>query len=168
MKKRLTQILGVVLTSRPSIVLFNLIIVVISTLTIYHAARLLATPANDYNEIELMLDGIGTILIAYGVAIEERASLLKFFKLCPLHEHVEERFENQTCHFYGLLLLILGLLMETTVQAVKLPNRILNTEGLEGVIFGIGVFFCSIAVALLCRASQLLVTGAAGEDAPGG
>jgi len=166
MKKRLVQLVGVALTSRPSIILFNLIIAAIAVLTVYHGVRLVATPANDFNEIEELLDGVGTILIAYGVAIEERASLLKFFKLCPLHEDVEERFDNRTCHFYGLMLLILGLLMETTVQAVKLPNRILNTDGLEGVIFGIGVFFCSLAVAALCRTSQLLVTGGDGESEP--
>jgi hypothetical protein len=142
------------LTSRWSISAINGMILIVTIATLYRAAMLLTNLSNDFTEIEDLLDGVGMIFVAYGVALEERDSLMKFFGLYPKYFSPIEESIDRSCHFYGLCLLLMGLFMELTVELVKLPNTVLNTAGAEGAIFGIGFFFCSCAAYLLIKLSM--------------
>ena len=95
--------------------------------------------------------------MAYGVALEERDSLMKFFKLYPRYWTEVEEATDHFSHFYGLCILLLGLFMEVSVEVVKIPNTILNTEGIEGVVFGVGFLFLILASVLLLRLSYVLL-----------
>jgi hypothetical protein len=125
--------------------------------TLYQASKLLFNLTNDFNEIEELLDGISVIFVAYGVALEERDSLMKFFDLYPKYWTDVEEATDHFSHFYGLCILLLGLFMEVSVELVKIPNTVLNTEGIEGVIFGIGFFFSILTSVLLLRLSYVLL-----------
>jgi hypothetical protein len=146
-----------ILTSRQAICLFNMIILTITMSTLHQASKLLFNLTNDFEQIEGLLDGISVIFVAYGVALEERDSLMKFFKLYPKYwTHVEDATDRYS-HFYGLCILLMGLFMEVSVEVVKVPNAILNTEGIEGVVFGIGFLFSILASVLLLRLSYMLL-----------
>jgi hypothetical protein len=146
-----------ILTTRWAICLFNGIILMITMSTLYQASKLLFNVTNDFDQIEGLLDGISVIFVAYGVALEERDSLMKFFELYPKYwTDVEEAIDHFS-HFYGLCILLLGLFMEVSVEVVKIPNTVLNTEGIEGVVFGVGFLFLVLASVLLLRLSYVLL-----------
>ena len=75
--------LAKILTSRLSLCIINGLILTITLTSLYETTKLLFNRTNDFNQIEEILDGIGTIFVAYGVALEERDSLMRFFKLYP-------------------------------------------------------------------------------------
>jgi hypothetical protein len=146
-----------ILTHRFVICFINAVILTITLAIIYQTTILLANQTNDFNKIEDILDGIGIIFVAYGVALEERDTLMKFFNLYPKYENARENRTDLSCHFYGLCLLLLGLFMEVSAEVVRVPNMILNTEGIEGLIFGIGLLFCSLTIVTLLRFSYVLL-----------
>jgi hypothetical protein len=125
--------------------------------SLYQACRLLFNPTNDFDQIEGILDGISVIFVAYVVALEERDSLMKFFEIYPRYWNEVEEATDHFSHFYGLCILLLGLFMEVSVEVVKIPNSILNTEGIEGVVFGVGFLFLILASVLLLRVSYVLL-----------
>lgn len=148
-----------ILTNRWTISAINLLILGIVYSTLHEALSLLINPVNNYDEIEELLDGVGMIFVAYGVALEERDTLMKFFKLYPEYYNECQNRADHNCHFFGLWLLLMGLFMEVTVELVKLPNRIFNTQGFDEIIFGIGFVFCAGSAVLLLRLSYLLLRG---------
>jgi len=158
-QRRISSVMRIarILTNRLAICLFNVIILMITMSTLYQAFKLLFNLTNDFDQIEGILDGISVIFVAYGVALEERDSLMKFFELYPKYWTAVEEATDHFSHFYGLCILLLGLFMEVSVEVVKIPNTILNTEGIEWVVFGIGFFFLILASVLLLRLSYVLL-----------
>jgi hypothetical protein len=151
-----TQVAKIMLC-RVAICVLNALILMITVSTLYEASKLLFNLTNDFDQIENMLGGPSSIFVAYGVALEERDSLMQFFKLYPTYWNHAEEATDKACHFYGLCILLLGLFMEVSVELVKLPNTILNTEGIEVVIFAVGLFFSVVALLLLIRLSYVLL-----------
>ena len=146
-----------ILISRWFIGAINILILVVILSTLHEAIRLLTNLTNDFNKIEDLLDGIGMIFVAYGVALEERDTLMKFFGQYPKYYNECENRADHNCHFYGLLLLLMGLFMEVSVELVKLPNQIFNTDGIEWLIFTIGFIFCAGSAIILFRLTYLLL-----------
>jgi hypothetical protein len=121
-----------------AVVLFNMLQLVILGFGFIYMLELFFDPANDFDAQERTLDGIATIFVAYGVALEERESVLKFFGYYPRFFSPREAHIDHLCHDYGVLFLIIGLLVETAVQIVKIPDRLINTAELETAVFIIG------------------------------
>jgi hypothetical protein len=146
-----------ILTSRWAICFYNATIFTITAAALYRAALLLFNTLNDFAVVEEVLDGVGIIFVAYGVAVEERETIMKFFRLYPEYHSGREAAIDYVCHLYGLWYIIIGLFMEVTVEVVKLPNAILNTGGIEKAVFGVGFLSCSMAAYLLLRHSFILI-----------
>ena len=125
--------------NRHGITLFNLLLLGILVSSIVHMLGMLFDPANDFEEMERTLEGIATIFVAYGVVLEERESLLRIFRYYPRFVSDLESRVDHVCHDYGVLFLVIGLLVEVAAELVKIPNRIVNTDNLEGILFGVGL-----------------------------
>lgn len=125
--------------NRYGIMLFNLLLLAILVSSIIHMAGMLFDPKDDFEELELTIEGLATIFIAYGVVLEERESLLKIFRYYPRFMNDQETRVDHICHDYGVLFLVIGLLAEVAVQLVKIPDRIFNTAKLEEILFGLGM-----------------------------
>ena len=136
---------------RISIAILNVVLFFITALSLYRAGVLLFNVVEDARELELLLDGVGVILVAYGVALEERETLMKFFKLYPGLQNEREERIDKIYHFYGLWFLLLGLFMEVAVEIVKIPYSLFNIPYIEAFIFGAGSFFSVIAAVFLLR-----------------
>jgi Mn2+/Fe2+ NRAMP family transporter len=146
-----------VLLSRSSVCVLNFIILTVTVSALYEASKLLFNVTNDFDQIEGLLGGPSAIFVAYGVALEERDYLMQFFKLYPTYWNHSEEAVDRACHFYGLCVLLLGLFMEVSVEVLKIPNNLLNTQGHEGVIFGVGLLFSAVTSVLLMRLSYVLL-----------
>lgn len=135
-----------ILIDRYSFTLFNLFIVYVLIASIIRMAPMLFNIINNIIELEGICDASATILIAYGVVLEERASLMKILGIPPkvLDDHIDH-----LCHDLGVELLVIGLLMEVVVQLIRIPNEIVNTDGIEWFIFLSGAIFAFLSSYLI-------------------
>jgi hypothetical protein len=145
-----------VLTHRRTIIVLNGILFLITLGVIYDAFVLFFRAGNDALPIENLLDGIATIFVAYGVALEERDTLMRFFRLYPQYLDEGQKETDAVCHFYGLNYLLVGLFMEVAIETIKLPHKVFNTLMAEEVVFGIGLVFCLTGCVLLLKNMYLL------------
>ena len=126
---------------------------------------LIITHARPHHEAEEIISGVGVILIAWGVALEERHKLREVFGLVPEHTknadekvHVShEEVLDESCHRYGLGQLLLGLFVEVGVECVRVPDRIINTDGIESEVLLFCGFMLAVAGILLLRHSISLL-----------
>lgn len=144
------------LTGRVSLTVINLLIVVSGVNAIIEMLPLLANFANDIDQLENITEGYGTILIAYGVATEERGTLMDFLRLYPTHRTPVQEATDHVCHHYGLMLLLLGLFIELCEEIVKLPDSVMNTQSIESLMFWVAVVLIAASAWVLLRFSWLM------------
>ena len=98
-----------------------------------------------------ILEGVGVVLIGWGVAIEERPSLRDIFHLEGGANEQLERGIDVLCHSSGIGLLIFGLFAEIAVTAVRLPQHVVPTEGFDHVVLWVSVFFIALGTYVLIQ-----------------
>jgi hypothetical protein len=98
-----------------------------------------------------ILEGVGVVLIGWGVAIEERPSLREIFHLEGGPNEALEKGIDVLCHSSGIGLLIFGLFAEIAVTAVRLPNHVVPTEGFDHVVLCVSVFFAALGTYVLVQ-----------------
>lgn len=104
----------------------------------------------EYNEVVEVIDGLATILVGYGVVLEERETILKLSgKVWEEQRAKTEDYLSEQAHLFGMGLLIFGLLLEIITQAIKLPHRILDTSHYDGYLMVICLIFTSVSLFLL-------------------
>ncbi len=138
-------------TSRSGIILFNTILLVVTALSLQSMIPLLGNAVGHAKELEDIAECLGVILIGYGVAVEERSAFMRIFRLYPAFETPLQEQVDHLCHEYGLCYLLLGLFMEVCVACIKIPNAIINTESIEGVVFGFSALFLVWNAVLMLR-----------------
>jgi hypothetical protein len=132
-----------------SIVLLDLIILVPVVLSI--GVVLSAVWQGQIEEPTDVLEGVGVVLIGWGVAIEERPSLRVIFSLTTTADPALEAGIDLLCHSSGIGLLILGLFSEIAVAAVRLPNHIVPTEGIDHWVLYVSTAFVVLAAFVLTQ-----------------
>ncbi len=98
-----------------------------------------------------VVEGMGVILIGWGVALEERGEIREIFGLLRVPDHARQRAIDHGCHSTGIGLLIFGLFAEMCIEAIRLPNHIVYTKGIDPAILGLGAVFMAICVYVLVR-----------------
>ena len=131
-----------------SIVLLDLIILVPVVLSI--VVVLSAIWQGKIEEPTDVLEGVGVVLIGWGVAIEERPSLRVIFGLASADPAFEAGIDL-LCHASGIGLLILGLFSEIAVAAVRLPNNIVPTEGIDHWVLYVSTAFVMLSAFVLAQ-----------------
>jgi hypothetical protein len=124
-------------------------------LTLFEGVRTLMH-RGDYREMLEIVTGIGVILIAWGVALEERHELRDIFNVHSEDEDWQLAID-QGCKATGIGALVLGLFAEMCIEAIKLPNHILNTEGVNEILVGVSWVFLALTGYVLIRHIVLLV-----------
>ncbi len=103
-----------------------------------------------------VVTGLGVILIGWGVALEERHKLREVFGLLGENEAREERID-EICHRFGLGQLLFGLFAEIMVEAVRIPDAIINTAGIEKSVLIAASVLLAVGALLLLKQIVLLV-----------
>ena len=98
-----------------------------------------------------ILEGVGVVLIGWGVAIEERPSLREIFHLEGGSNERLEKGIDDLCHASGIGLLIFGLFAEIAVTAVRLPQHIVPTEGFDPAVLVISLVFIGFGAYVLVQ-----------------
>ena len=126
-------------------------------LTVQALYDLVVTHATPHPEAEEIISGVGVLMIAWGVALEERHKLREVFGLVSgedAEESPHDSYEaamDENCHRYGLGLLLLGLFAEVGVECVKMPDRIVNTHNIESEVLLFSASLLAVAGILLLR-----------------
>ena len=158
MKGSLKQTIVLAILNRHVLILFNVILCAIIVSIVVEFITLVMTPENDIKEMVEMCNGIAIILYGYGVALESRAPLMRYFKLLypdfatPLQTGVDE-----LCNKYGIFILLLAIAQEVLVHLVTIPDRVLNTAGKESYIFSICITMMVFVSFLLIRLTVMAV-----------
>ena len=106
------------------------------------------------HDMEEILAGLAAILVAFGVATEERGTLLTFIGLYPDGQTPSQERENHYCHGYGVSLLLLGLFAEVAVYLIRMPD--LNTVDFDPALIVVSILLSLWGGALLFRLGWLL------------
>ena len=132
-----------------TIALIDAVILIPIGPSIYHVVEELLKGKLD--EPMEVLEGVGVVMIGWGVAIEERSSLREIFHLEGVGDETLQAGIDTLCHASGIGLLILGLFSEIAVTAVRLPNHIVPTEGFDGPVLGVSLFFIVLGVYVIVQ-----------------
>ncbi|AYO84069.1 hypothetical protein [Methylobacterium brachiatum] len=147
--------LATMLLSRWSIVAFNVVILMPLTLALYEVVSLLWGAGFGHHEsiqeAGHIIEGMGVILIGWGVVLEERAGVSHLLGGLPTEEPDYEAALDALCHHVGLALLVLGLMAEIFVQCVEVPDHIIHTDGIERVVLTGSAGFLALGLATLVR-----------------
>lgn len=143
------------LTSRTAIIGMNLILMLLMVQGAWEVARSFAHFDSLQHGMEEILEGLGTILVALGVALEERETLMKFLGLYPQAMTPLQADVDHHCHGYGLILLLVGLLVEVLVYVVRMPN--LETVNFDPGLILAATGLCVLGGLLMGRLSWLLL-----------
>jgi hypothetical protein len=133
------------LLSPLAISIFDLVILFPLVIAILEVAIGIRT-GGDFHEPMDILEGMGVILIGWGVALEERHSLRQIIGLTAEVDENRQAVIDHSCHSAGLGLLIFGLFAEMCVEAVRLPNHIINTHKIEHFVLFASLAFLVISV----------------------
>jgi len=142
------------LTSRTAINLGNTFLLCLLIHGVYGVLANFSRVAELQHGMEETLEGLGTILVALGVALEERETLMKFLGVYPTGLTPVQACVDHHCHGYGLLLLLAGLFVEVVVYVIRMPN--LETANFDPTLLLAGTAFCVLGVLLLARLTWLL------------
>lgn len=147
-----------------AIVLIELIILIPVLLSIMTAVQDLFHGKLD--EPMEILEGVGVVLIGWGVAVEERPSLREIFHLEGGTNEALEKGIDVLCHSSGIGMLIFGLFAEIAVTAVRLPNHVVPTEGFDDVVLYISTLFVGLGTYVLVQHIVRLVMAIAWGRVP--
>ncbi len=104
----------------------------------------------DLEAMITSLNGIGGTLVAFGVVLEERGTLVS------MSNYKEKSFDpyiNEISHHNGLGLLIIGLFIEIITLILDIPNEIIDSKGIEVYLFGLSLVL--IVISLLVKADLI-------------
>ncbi len=82
-------------------------------------------PENHFDEAVELWEGFGTILMGFGVILEERVSLQHMVGFQG-KDSIEE-----VCHDFGVIFVVLGVVIEVFAWLVKIPNSVFDTYEIE-------------------------------------
>ena len=109
---------------------------------------------DQQHAMEEVIAGLAAILVAFGVALEERETLLKFVGLYPDGLTPQQGRMDHHCHGHGLSLLLLGLFSEVAVYLIRMPD--INTLDFDMVLIALGAVLNLAGGGMLIRLSWLL------------
>ncbi|MGE5658658.1 MAG: hypothetical protein ACM37W_18825 [Actinomycetota bacterium] len=145
------------LTGRIFIVCLNFLVTFLTIRILITAVPLLPNYAANEHQLETLIEGIDNVLISFGVVLEERGFLMNLLKLYPTFSNRREKLTDHTCEAYGIGFLLLGLFMEIPSTQIALPNDIVNTVGLEHLLYFIVLILSVISLVLLVKFSYQLL-----------
>ena len=132
-----------------SLINFMMLILVYSSLklTWFHL-----DPTDHFHEAVELWEGFGTILLGYGVILEERSTLKNILKIKIDHDDPVE----ELCHDFGVYFVIFGVLIEIFAWLVKIPNEVLDTYQVELVLINVSAIVAFISACFQLRFGILL------------
>lgn len=127
-----------IITSRISFILMNLLTFVFTIYCLLYLFGFVRT----YNVLQTeiidsmsdTLNSVAGVLVALGVLMESRITIRKMTKAKKKNHDLEE-YINEIAEHNGMGLLLLGLFMEIVTLMIYVPNKLIDTSGIELYLF---------------------------------
>lgn len=126
---QLLKIIAAVSVSRTGLFVINLILLVLTVFLLYDTIVIVRGHMGTISQIDDLTDNIATIMVAFGVLIEERHEVLKLIGSTS-HAVPEDNLSDISLR-YGVYFIIVGLFIEVFVEAMKIPIRFFEGGLLE-------------------------------------
>lgn len=131
---------GRAVTSRLATMIIDLLVITLMVLSLYEMLReFVAVPAGD--AAKEIIGGISVIMIGWGVALEERASVRDVFGIRGDSDEAWQEQIDRASHGVGVMLLLTGLFAEIFLQLVHIPKSVISTESVRDGLLAIATFF---------------------------
>lgn len=147
--RRTIHQLGHLLFDRVSLVSVGFLILIAAAEVMLDLYAAVMRPGNDVAEMLSEVEGLSSVFLAVGLILKERRQLRLIFGVTPTHESPLEIWRDRLCLNMGLCLLLNATAMRLSAQLIRVPDRIIPTQGREDMLFAIGLLFCLLASAIL-------------------
>ena len=137
--------------SLPGLFTINTLFMGIMVFSFADITYTLGNSMDDTERVETILEGLATMFVAYGVALEEREGLMRMIGYYPASLTPRETYLDNISHQYGVLLLIIALITEVIIQIVKIPDRFIDAVSFELLIYGLATV-CLVVIGYLLAA----------------
>jgi hypothetical protein len=139
------------------LILFPLILAIVELLSLLWGSAWTANMHDAISASEDLIEGVGVVLIGWGVALEERDGMAELLGSSIDLSDAREVYLNHVCHSSGLAILVLGLFAEIAMEVVKLPDHIINTSSIERWPLSIAAVFLALgAVCLMVHVAKMV------------
>ncbi len=91
------------------------------------------------------LNSVAGVLVALGVLMECRLTIQKMTRVKVKDEYLQE-YLNEVAEHNGMGLLLLGLFMEIVTLMIYVPNKLIDTTGIELYLFCSCFFFLIVSM----------------------
>lgn len=139
--KTLIRSTGFLLFSRYSLIVTGMIILSVSVDVLRHLYEWALSQPDDLEEMLRETEGVSMLFLGIGLLLKERRLLEKLFATGAGHED----WLNNLSLRSGLGLILTGTALRVATQLIRIPNRVISTQGKEQYIFAIGLIFCAVA-----------------------
>jgi hypothetical protein len=119
------------LTHRLTLALLDALILLILVPSVIELAGELARWGGSNERAREILAGLSTMLIGYGVVVEERAYINDKLGLYPALLSPQQEAIDARCHSTGFAALSFALLSEILFQSIDLPHTFINTKAID-------------------------------------
>lgn len=144
----------VMLFKRNGIIVMSVLLALLMFQGFWDIAEDLSRVDQQQHDMEEILAGLAAILVAFGVAMEERGTMLHFVGFYPNGPTPGQARIDHHCHGYGLSLLLLGLFAEVAVYLIRMPD--LNTVDFDHALIVISALLSLCGGVMMLRLSWLL------------
>ena len=130
--KPIIKLIAAASISRPGLFFINLILLIVTLFLVYDISAMIFGRNGTIEEIDDLTDNVATIMVAFGVLIEERHEILKLIGSGKKNQ-TPDNFSDITTR-YGVYFIVVGLFIEVSVEAMKIPIRFSKGGLLEEVL----------------------------------
>ena len=155
----------VMLFNRNGIIVMSVLLALLMFQGFWDIVEDIQNIGQQQHDMEEILSGLAAILVAYGVAMEERGTLLSFLGSYADGATPQQQRVDHHCHGYGLSLLLLGLFAEVAVYIIRMPD--LNTVDFDPALIAISALLSFCGGLTMLRLSWLLWRDPVEEALPG-
>jgi len=147
----LLKVIAAASISRTGLFVINLFLLTLTLFLFYDTLVIIFGRSGTIDEIDDLTDNVATIMVAFGVLIEERHEISKLIG-SGTPAHPQDNMADIATQ-YGVYFIVVGLFIEVFVEAMKIPVRYFQGGVIEevlivgSVVLSISGLFASILFA---------------------
>jgi len=121
-----------VLISKKGLFLLNLLLLAMTSFMCFDIVLMLIEGVGELSAIDALTDDVATVMVAFGVLIEERKEIAHMIGHTDSNEHKDDM--PVTTMYYGVYFVVIGLFIEVYIESCKIISRYVDGGLMETVM----------------------------------
>lgn len=109
------------LISKKGLFLLNLLLLAMTSFMCFDIVLMLIEGVGELSAIDALTDDVATVMVAFGVLIEERKEIAHMIGHTDSNEHKDDM--PVTTMYYGVYFVVIGLFIEVYIESCKIISR---------------------------------------------